>query len=51
MTDNALISSISGDTQVAGTPSIAAPGDLYAVNFSTPMAKKAGTGASPALRA
>jgi hypothetical protein len=40
MTDNALIRSISGDTQVAGTPSIAAPGALYAVDFSTPMAKK-----------
>jgi hypothetical protein len=34
------ISSISGDTQVAGTPSIAAPEDLYAVDFSTPKAKK-----------
>jgi hypothetical protein len=40
MTENALISSISGDTKVAGTPSIAAPGALYAVDFSTPMAKK-----------
>ena len=40
MTDNALIRSISGDTQVAGTPSIAAPGDLYAADFATPKAKK-----------
>ena len=33
MTDNALIRAISGDTKVAGTPSIAAPGALYAVGF------------------
>jgi len=39
MTDNALIRSISGDSQVAGTPSIAAPGALYAVDFSTPNPK------------
>src|ERR1700693_1187834 len=39
MTDNALISSIAGDRQVAGTPSIAAPGALYAVGFSTPKPK------------
>jgi CBS domain-containing protein len=40
MTDNELISSISGDIKVAGTPSIAARGALYAVDLSTPMAKK-----------
>jgi len=39
MTDNALIRSISRDSQVAGTPSIAAPGALYAVDFSTPNPK------------
>jgi len=40
MTDKELISSISGDTEVAGTPSIAAPGALYAADLSTPKAKK-----------
>jgi hypothetical protein len=33
MTDKALISSISGDSQVAATPSIAAPAALYASVF------------------
>ena len=40
MTDNALSRSISGDSQVAGTPSIAVSGPLYAVNFSTPKPKR-----------
>src|SRR5665213_932671 len=40
MTDNAPSRPISGDTQVAGTPSIAAPGALYAVDSSTPKQKK-----------
>jgi hypothetical protein len=39
MIDNALIRSISGDSPVAGTPSIAASGALYAVDFSTPKPK------------
>jgi len=40
MVDNALSKPISGDTQVAGTPSITAPGALYAFDFSTPKQKK-----------
>jgi hypothetical protein len=39
MTDNAPSRPISGDTQVAGTPSITAPGALHAVDFSTPKQK------------
>ena len=39
MTGNALIRSIAGDTEVAGPPSIAAPGALYAIDFSTPASK------------
>jgi hypothetical protein len=35
MVDNALSEPISGDTQIAGTPSITAPGALYAFDFST----------------
>jgi hypothetical protein len=30
------ITSVSGDIQVAGTPEIAVPGALYAVDFSSP---------------
>jgi hypothetical protein len=33
MTEHASIRSISGDTEVAGTPSIVAPGALYAMAF------------------
>jgi hypothetical protein len=40
MVDNALSKPISGDTQVAGTPSITAPGALYAFDVSTPKQKK-----------
>src|SRR6267154_1234142 len=35
MTDNASTMSTSGDTEVAGTLAIVAPGAPYAVNFST----------------
>ena len=39
MIANAFSTSISGDTQVAGPLEIAAPGALYAVDFSTPKPK------------
>lgn len=39
MTVHAFITCISGDSPVAGTLAIAAPGALYAVDFSTPDPK------------
>ena len=39
MTTHAFIRCISGDRQIAGTLAIAAPGALYAVDFSTPEPK------------
>ena len=39
MTANALMTSISGDTEVAGTLEIVAPAALYAVDFSTPRSQ------------
>ena len=39
MTAHAFITGISGDRQIAGTLAIAAPGALYAVDFSTPDPK------------
>jgi hypothetical protein len=38
--DTGLIRSISGDTEIAAPSSIAAPGALYAVDFSDGEAKK-----------
>src|SRR6266480_3031785 len=39
MTAHASVSSIAGDTEVAGTLEIAAPAALYAVGFSIPKPK------------
>ena len=47
MTGQSLKSSISGDTEVAGTVAIAAPGALYAVDFPTPKPKTARTALLP----
>ncbi len=40
MNDNMPITPVSGDSLVAPTPSIAAPGALYAVDFSSPKPKR-----------